>query len=79
MAKTLVEVQFSFSIIMQIRLNTVASAIACEVLARRVIHLAPPDKMHAMMSSRFRHREVDGDESERLSAIEIAIDSHWYV
>lgn len=51
-------------------------AIACEVLARRVIHLAPPDKMHAMMSSRFRHREVDGDESERLSAIEIAIDSH---
>lgn len=52
-------------------------AIACEVLARRVIHRAAPEKIHTMMSTRFVHREVDGDESDRLSAIELAIDSHW--
>ncbi|KAK7695377.1 hypothetical protein QCA50_000012 [Cerrena zonata] len=51
-------------------------AIACEVLARRVIHRAAPEKIHTMMSTRFVHREVDGDESDRLSAIELAIDSH---
>lgn len=53
------------------------TAIACEVLARRVIHRSPPEKIHSMMSTRFTHREVDGDESDRLSAIELGIDSHW--
>lgn len=52
-------------------------ATACEVLARRVIHKSPPDKVTSMMSSRFIHREVDGDESEKVSALEMAIDSHW--
>ncbi|KAH8094840.1 hypothetical protein BXZ70DRAFT_991717 [Cristinia sonorae] len=51
-------------------------AIACEVLARRVIHRAPPDRITPMMSTRFMHREIDGDESEKVSALEMAIDSH---
>ncbi|TCD69242.1 hypothetical protein EIP91_008345 [Steccherinum ochraceum] len=51
-------------------------AIACEVLARRVIHRAPPDRITSMMSTRFMHREVDGDDSEKVSALEMAIDSH---
>lgn len=29
------------------------------------------------MSSRYIHREIDGDESEKVSALEMAIDSHW--
>ncbi|KAI0638379.1 hypothetical protein C8Q77DRAFT_1154034 [Trametes polyzona] len=51
-------------------------ATACEVLARRVVHQAPPEKISAIMSSRFRHREIDGDVSGRVSALEMAIDSH---
>ncbi|KAF9464883.1 hypothetical protein BDZ94DRAFT_1296902 [Collybia nuda] len=51
-------------------------AIACEVLARRIVHIAPPDRMSIIMSSRFQHRQVDGDESEMSSALEMAIDSH---
>ena len=54
-------------------------ATACEVLARRVIHQAPPEKLQDIMSARFRHKEVDGDISGRVSALEMAIDSHWCV
>ncbi|KAL7282554.1 hypothetical protein ACG7TL_004025 [Trametes sanguinea] len=53
-----------------------ARATACEVLARRVVHQAPPEQISAVMSSRFRHKEVDGDVSGRVSALEMAIDSH---
>ncbi len=52
-------------------------ATACEVLARRVVHQAPPEKIPAIMSMRFRHKEVDGDVRGRISALEMAIDSHW--
>ncbi|KAI0832626.1 hypothetical protein BC628DRAFT_1347619 [Trametes gibbosa] len=51
-------------------------ATACEVLARRALHQAPPEKISTVMSCRFRHREVDGDVSGRVSALEMAIDSH---
>ncbi|KAE9409981.1 hypothetical protein BT96DRAFT_962045 [Gymnopus androsaceus JB14] len=51
-------------------------AIACEVLARRIIHLFPPDRLAAVMSTRYTHRQVDGDESDPSSALEMAIDSH---
>ncbi|KAI0720322.1 calcium activated cation channel [Cerioporus squamosus] len=51
-------------------------ATACEVLARRVVHQAPPEKLQDIMSARFRHKEVDGDVSGRVSALEMAIDSH---
>lgn len=54
-------------------------AIACEVLARRIIHNAPPEQWGRYMSMRFKHRQVDGDESDMSSALEQAIDSHRYV
>ncbi len=31
------------------------------------------------MSTRFTHRALDGDDSEKTSALEMAIDSHWSV
>lgn len=31
------------------------------------------------MSTRFTHRELDGDVSDKNSALELAIDSHWCV
>lgn len=51
-------------------------AIACEVLARRIVHAAPPDRLHSLMSARFKHRLLDGGISEMSSALEMAIDSH---
>ncbi|KAI9467155.1 calcium activated cation channel [Lactarius psammicola] len=50
-------------------------AIACEVLARRIVHKAPGDRVPALLSSRYKHRQPDGD-IEVSSAIELAIDSH---
>ncbi|KAI1796187.1 calcium activated cation channel [Ganoderma leucocontextum] len=51
-------------------------ATACEVLARRVVHCAPPEKISTIMCNRYRHKELDGDISGRTSALEAAIDSH---
>ncbi|KAF9534693.1 calcium activated cation channel [Crepidotus variabilis] len=51
-------------------------AIACEVLARRIVHLSDPNKIKDIMSTRYKHRQVDGDESEMSSALEVAIDQH---
>ncbi|KAG1846767.1 hypothetical protein DFJ58DRAFT_798534 [Suillus subalutaceus] len=51
-------------------------AVACEVLARRIIHQSPSEKIKSLMSTRHRHREPDGDISEASSALEIAIDTH---
>ncbi len=31
------------------------------------------------MSTRFKHRQIDGDESDMTSALEMAIDLHWFV
>lgn len=31
-----------------------------------------------VMSTRFRHLESDGDESDMSSALELAIDTNWY-
>ena len=55
------------------------TATACEVLARRIVHASPPDRITSMMSTRFTHREIDGDDSDKTSALEMAIDSHWSV
>ncbi|KAG6830324.1 hypothetical protein H0H92_001259 [Tricholoma furcatifolium] len=52
--------------------------IACEVLARRVVHIAPHERLRSIMSCRFQHRLLDGEKSDMTSALEIAIDSHWY-
>lgn len=51
-------------------------AVACEVLARRIVHLAEPDRIATIMSTRYQHRQIDGDESEMASALESAIDQH---
>ncbi|PBK69758.1 hypothetical protein ARMSODRAFT_935567 [Armillaria solidipes] len=51
-------------------------AIACEVLARKIVHQSPPDRINAFMSTRFKHRQIDGDESDMTSALEMAIDLH---
>ncbi|KAI3615204.1 calcium activated cation channel [Moniliophthora roreri] len=50
--------------------------IACEVLARRIVHKTAPDRLTAVMSARYRHVQIDGDESDLTSALEMAIDSH---
>jgi hypothetical protein len=52
-------------------------ATACEVLARRIVHLTEPEKIKDIMSNRYQHRQVDGDESEMSSALELAIDQNW--
>ena len=52
---------------------------ACEVLARRIIHLMEPDRIKSVMSERYKHRQIDGDESEMSNALELAIDQHWYL
>lgn len=54
-------------------------ATACEVLARRIIHNLPPDRLENVMSTRFKYRERDGDESPPTSALETAIDQHCTV
>lgn len=44
-----------------------------------MVHQAPSDKTVLMLSTRFRFKEVDEGVSEKASALELAIDSHWYV
>ncbi|KAG2369676.1 hypothetical protein BDR07DRAFT_1388088 [Suillus spraguei] len=51
-------------------------AVACEVLARRIVHQSSSGKITSLMSVRHRHREPDGSISEASSALEIAIDTH---
>lgn len=55
-----------------------SAAIACEVIARRVVHRAPPERLTSIMSLRFRYRQRDGDESDMTSALELAIDTERY-
>ena len=78
MERTAEEVGFHV-VLRSTRLKTRLLAIACEVLARRIVHLAEPDKIRTIMSTRYKHRQVDGDESEMASALEMAIDQHWCV
>nr|GAT53044.1 predicted protein [Mycena chlorophos] len=51
-------------------------ATACEVIARRIVHMAPPESLNEFMSNRFQHIQADGDKSDMSSALEMAIDSH---
>ncbi|KAK7470385.1 Calcium channel yvc1 [Stygiomarasmius scandens] len=51
-------------------------AIACEVLARRIVHKMAPDRLNAVMSTRYKHKQIDGDDSDPASALEMAIDTH---
>lgn len=54
-------------------------ATACEVLARRMVHRFPKDRLPSVMSGRFRWRTADGGESASASALEVAIDGHCTV
>ncbi|QRV72880.1 ion transport domain-containing protein [Ceratobasidium sp. AG-Ba] len=54
--------------------ENIARALACETLARRMLHTVPPDRLDDIMSTRFRHSEWDGDPSALSSALELAID-----
>ena len=69
---------FFISILCNLFQSHVLLAIACEVLARRIVHLAEPDRIKAIMSTRYQHRQIDGEESEMSSALEMAIDQHWF-
>jgi hypothetical protein len=57
--------------------NKETIAVACEVLARRIVHKAPLDRLTTIMSTRFKHVRPDGDSSDMASALEVAIDTHW--
>ena len=54
----------------------VRSAKACEEIARAVVKRIAPDRLMAIMSTRFRYSE-GGDDSSASSALESAIDQHW--
>ncbi|WVR03896.1 hypothetical protein IAU60_000895 [Kwoniella sp. DSM 27419] len=56
--------------------ENVIRAVAAEVLARRIVHNLPVDRLESVMSTRYRFRESDGDESAPTSALETAIDQH---
>ncbi|KAF8580590.1 hypothetical protein K439DRAFT_1648162 [Ramaria rubella] len=51
-------------------------AVACEVLARRIVHSMGADRLTSIMSKRYRYREFDGDVSNPSSALEFAVDQH---
>ncbi|KAF8709041.1 Calcium activated cation channel, partial [Rhizoctonia solani] len=54
--------------------ENMSRAMACETLARRILHTVPPDRLDDIMSCRFQHAEWDGDNSALSSALELAID-----
>ncbi|KAG8717126.1 hypothetical protein FRC08_008161 [Ceratobasidium sp. 394] len=54
--------------------ENIGRAIACETLARRMLHTIPSERLDDIMSTRFRHAEWDGDPSALSSALELAID-----
>lgn len=56
-----------------------ATAIACEVLARRILHRAAPDRLISIMSMRYRHLDRGGEDSDMTSALELAIDTNRFV
>ncbi|KAF7332263.1 hypothetical protein MKEN_00107500 [Mycena kentingensis (nom. inval.)] len=56
--------------------ENVGRATACEVLARRIVHMAPQESLNELMSTRFQHLQADGDKSDMSSALEMAIDTH---
>ncbi|TIA88992.1 hypothetical protein E3P99_02276 [Wallemia hederae] len=51
-------------------------SLACEVLARYVMHRVDAQKLPKVMSKRFCYIESDGDVSAPLSVLELAIDLH---
>ncbi len=54
-------------------------ATACEVLARRISHSLPIDRLERVMNTRFKYRQNDGEISAATSCLETAIDNHCTV
>jgi hypothetical protein len=73
-----VDIPLAFMSWLFIIIKKTPTAMACEVLARRIIHLTEPDNLKSVMSMRYKYRQMDGDESEMSNALELAIDQHWY-
>lgn len=74
--KTLVVVRVPISIL-GTSLSRIIQAVTCEVLARRIVHQTPLDRVIPIITNRYTYRESDGDISEASSALEVAIDNHW--
>ncbi|KAG9317378.1 hypothetical protein JVU11DRAFT_1577 [Chiua virens] len=51
-------------------------AVACEVIARKVVHQTPLDKVVGLVTNRYRYRENDGEISEASSTLEVAVENH---
>jgi len=80
MKRITVEVcRFLYPVHVYLFISSSLLAVACEVLARKMVHLFPRDKLTDVMSTRYQHLQSDGDVSDPASALEMAIDQHWYV
>ncbi|KAF8351641.1 calcium activated cation channel [Amanita rubescens] len=53
-------------------------AVACEVLAKSVVHASPRDKLASIMSSRYKFTEDNAEHPVMSSALELAIDQNWF-
>ncbi|KAM6496066.1 hypothetical protein JOM56_008772 [Amanita muscaria] len=51
-------------------------ATACEVLARRIVHISPKDRLINILSTRFEYGHEGS--SDLASALEMAIDQNWF-
>ncbi|KZP00161.1 calcium activated cation channel [Calocera viscosa TUFC12733] len=56
--------------------ENMARAMACEILARKLVHVVSPERLNHVMSKRFRYKMWDGSDSSAVSALETAIDQH---
>jgi len=54
-------------------------AIACEVLARRILRKLPHDRLKDVLSTRYRWVQSEGTESAPMCALELAIDEECTV
>jgi hypothetical protein len=55
------------------------AAVACEVLARQIVHASPRDRLAHIMSARYKYKEDNAEFAVTSSALELAIDQEWSV
>ena len=55
------------------------AAVACEVLARKIVHASPRDRLAHIMSTRYKYKDDDAEFAVTSSALELAIDQEWSV
>lgn len=58
---------------------TFYAAVACEVLARKIVHASPRDRLAHIMSTRYKYKEDNAEFEDMSSALELAIDQNWFV